>query len=256
MRSATPKLLHPLCGRPMIAWTVAAANHAGAAKVVVVDGPARVLEQALNGTAELAIQAEPHGTADAVQAAAAYIDPDAAVIVLNGDHPLISASTIRGLSEAHERNGAAATMLTAVLDDPTRIRARRARSRRDGRARRRDQGAGRRHRARAPHSGDQHGRVRVRRGPLLNALDEVGAANAQGERYLPDVLPVLRAHERTVLAHEATDEGVMMGINDRIALAHATAVAQRRIHDHHMLAGVTIVDPAATVIDVDVEIGA
>ncbi len=75
MRSATPKLLHPLCGRAMIAWTVAAANHAGAAKVVVVDGPARVLEQALNGTAELAIQAEPHGTADAVQAAAAYIEP-------------------------------------------------------------------------------------------------------------------------------------------------------------------------------------
>ena len=83
----------------------------------------------------------------------------------------------------------------------------------------------------------------------------MGAANAQGERYLPDVLPVLRAHERTVLAHEATDEGVMMGINDRIALAHATAVAQRRIHEHHMLAGVTIIDPAATVIDVDVEIG-
>ena len=119
MRSATPKLLHPLCGRPMVAWSVAAATHAGAARVVVVDGPERVLERAVNGTAELAIQAEPRGTADAVEAAAAFIDPDTTVIVLNGDHPLISASTISGLVEAHEQGGAAATMLTAVLDDPT-----------------------------------------------------------------------------------------------------------------------------------------
>ena len=255
MRSATPKLLHPLCGRPMIAWSVAAATLAGAAKVVVVDGPERVLEQTLNGTAELAIQAEPLGTADAVEAAAAYIDPDDPVIVLNGDHPLVSASTVSGLVEAHERGGAAATMLTAVLEDPTGY----------GRVVRAPDGTVERVvETKVPGDATEL-ELHIREistgvfafdgGPLLAALSEVRSSNAQGERYLPDVLPILRAHERTVLGYEATDRGVMVGINDRIGLARATAIAQRRINEHHMLAGVTIVDPAATVIDADVRIG-
>jgi bifunctional UDP-N-acetylglucosamine pyrophosphorylase/glucosamine-1-phosphate N-acetyltransferase len=92
-------------------------------------------------------------------------------------------------------------------------------------------------------------------GALLSALEEVGTANAQGERYLPDILPVLRAHERTVLAHEITDPGAMLGINDRRALARARALAQEQILERHMLAGVTIVDPPATAVDVEVEIG-
>ena len=255
MRSATPKLLHPLCGRPMIAWSVAAATHGGAAKVVVVDGPERVLEQTLNGTAELAIQAEPRGTADAVEAAAAYIDPDASVIVLNGDHPLIRASTISGLVEAHERGGAAATMLTAVLEDPTGY----------GRVVRAPDGTVERVVETKVQGDATELELHIREistgvfafdgGPLLAALSEVRSSNAQGERYLPDVLPIIRAHERTVLAHEATDRGVMVGINDRVGLARATAIAQRRINEHHMLAGVTIVDPVATVIDADVRIG-
>ncbi len=255
MRSATPKLLHPLCGRPMIAWSVAAATHAGAARVVVVDGPERDLEQTLNGTAELAIQAEPRGTADAVEAAAAYIEPDASVIVLNGDHPLISASTISGLAAAHEQGGAAATMLTAVLEDPTGY----------GRVVRAPDGTVERV-VETKVAGDatelelhireiNTGVFAFDGGPLLAALREVRSSNVQGERYLPDVLPILRSHERTVLAHEATDPGVMVGINDRVALARATAIAQRRINERHMLAGVTIVDPAATVIDADVQIG-
>jgi len=91
-------------------------------------------------------------------------------------------------------------------------------------------------------------------GALLTALEEVASDNAQGELYLPDVLPALRAHERTVLAHEISDPAETLGINDRVALAEITALAQRRVHEQHMLAGVTIVDPASTVIDVDVEI--
>ena len=245
MRSATPKLLHPLCGRPMIAWSVAAASGGRRRRRWSSStAPRACSSRRSNGTAELAIQAEPRGTADAVQAAAAYIEPDAAVIVLNGDHPLISASTIRGLADAHERNGAAATMLTAVLEDPTGY----------GRVVRGPDGTVERVvETKAPGDATEL-ELHIREintgvfafdgGALLEALDEVGTANAQGERYLPDVLPVLRAHERTVLAHEATDRGVMIGINDRVALARATAIAQRRIHEHHMLAGVTIVDPA------------
>ena len=89
---------------------------------------------------------------------------------------------------------------------------------------------------------------------LIAALDEVRSDNAQGELYLPDVLPIMRARERSVLAYEI-DDASELGVNDRVGLAAVRAVAQRRIHERHMLAGVTIVDPATTVIDVDVRIG-
>jgi bifunctional UDP-N-acetylglucosamine pyrophosphorylase/glucosamine-1-phosphate N-acetyltransferase len=92
-------------------------------------------------------------------------------------------------------------------------------------------------------------------GTLLSALAEVGTGNAQGEYYLPDVLPVLRRHERTVGAFEVDDPAITHGVNDRIGLAAVTALAQRRINEAHMAAGVTIVNPAATAIDVDVAIG-
>jgi len=119
MRSETPKLLHPICGRPMIGWAVAAAGEAGAGKVVVVEGPGRELEPVLDGRVEFAIQERPLGTGDAVKAAASQIEPDQTVIVLYGDVPLITAETIRGLADAHARSGAAATITTAVLDDPS-----------------------------------------------------------------------------------------------------------------------------------------
>jgi bifunctional UDP-N-acetylglucosamine pyrophosphorylase/glucosamine-1-phosphate N-acetyltransferase len=91
---------------------------------------------------------------------------------------------------------------------------------------------------------------------LMAALAEVRADNAQGELYLPDVLPILREHERTVIAHQLSDPREILQINDRRQLADVTAVAQRQIHERHMLAGVTIVNPAATVIDAGVEIAA
>jgi len=119
MRSATPKLLHTLCGRPMIAWPVAAAREAGADRVIVVDGPTRRLGECLDEHVEVAIQERPLGTADAVKAAASQITPGQTVIVLNGDHPLITARTLRELSEAHAQSGAAATVATAMLEDPS-----------------------------------------------------------------------------------------------------------------------------------------
>ncbi len=118
MRSATPKLLHPLCGRPMIGWPVAAAREAGAGKVVVVDGPERPLGSALDREVEIVIQEQPRGTADAVRAAAGHISPSGPVVVLNGDVPLISPETLRELVQAHERDGAAATMATVDARGP------------------------------------------------------------------------------------------------------------------------------------------
>jgi bifunctional UDP-N-acetylglucosamine pyrophosphorylase/glucosamine-1-phosphate N-acetyltransferase len=260
MRSATPKLLHPLCGRPMIAWPIAAAREAGAGKVVVVDGPARALAPALeqldgDGEIAIAVQEQPLGTADAVRAAAAHIDGATAAIVVNGDHPLIFGQTIRALADAHEREGAGATLATAVFEDPTGY----------GRVVRAPDGTIERV-VETKNPGDASelelhireintGLIAFDGGALLDALAEVESDNAQREMYLPDVIPILRRHERSVVAFEVDDPDIMVGVNDRIALARARELAQKRIADRHMAAGVTIVDPASTVIDADVTIG-
>jgi bifunctional UDP-N-acetylglucosamine pyrophosphorylase / glucosamine-1-phosphate N-acetyltransferase len=253
MRSATPKLLHPICGRPLIAWPVEAARHAGAERIVVIDGPGRRLEDFVAG-ATFAVQHRPLGTADAVKAARSYIPAGSTVIVMNGDHPLITARTIEGLVDAHDRSGAAATVATAMLEDPSGY----------GRVVRAPDGTVERVvETKAPGDASElelqireinTGLYAFEGQALLAALEEVGSDNAQGELYLPDVLPILRAHERSVLAHEISDSGEL-GVNDRFGLAKVTALAQLRIHEGHMRSGVTIVDPQCTVIDVDVRIG-
>jgi bifunctional UDP-N-acetylglucosamine pyrophosphorylase / glucosamine-1-phosphate N-acetyltransferase len=256
MRSATPKLLHPLCGRPMIAWPVAAAREAGAATVVVVDSPERPLAAVLAEDVEVAVQQRPLGTADAVKAAAAQIGPEDTVIVINGDVPLITAETIRALADAHARSGAAATMATAVLDDPSGY----------GRVVRAPDGTIEKVvETKTPGDASElelhirevnTGVFAFEGAALLAALEEVTANNAQGEHYLPDVLPAIRRRERSVLAFELDDAALTLGVNDRRDLGAVTAVAQRRINEAHMAAGVTLVKPDAAVIDVDVEIGA
>src|ERR1700682_1971782 len=120
MVSGKPKVLHEVCGSPMVLWPVLAALEAGAGKVVVVDSPARALQQVLPAGVELAVQETPNGTGGAVLAALAQLDsdPDAPIVVLSGDVPLVGAAAIAELIEAHRSSGAAATMLSANLDDP------------------------------------------------------------------------------------------------------------------------------------------
>jgi len=255
MRSATPKVLHELCGRAMVLWPVAAALQAGAGKVVVVDSPARALEAVLPEGVGLAVQPQPNGTGGAVVAAAAEIDPGAAVVVLSGDVPLVSAQAIAELLAAHAAAGTPASMATTVLADPTGY----GRVVRDG--------AGNVTRVvETKEAGDatpEELQIReVNSGiyvfdgdALVGALPRLSADNAQGELYLPQVLDVLRGDGHAVAAHAVDDPGLLLGINDRVALAQVRARAQRAIHERHMRAGVTIVDPAATAIDVDVEIG-
>ena len=257
MRSATPKLLHPLCGRAMIEWPVAAARAAGAHRIVVVDSPERRLAEVLGDPGDIVIAVQEHadGTAGAVRAAAEHIERDRPVVVLAGDVPLIRPETIARLVAAHERDGAAATIATAVLEDPRGY----------GRVVRAPDGTVERV-VETKAAGDAtelelHIRE-VNTGifafdgeALLDALGRVRAENAQGEYYLPDVLPILRADEHTVVAYELEDARETLGINDRVALAEVRALAQAGIHDALMRSGVTIVDPATTVIDVGVEIG-
>jgi bifunctional UDP-N-acetylglucosamine pyrophosphorylase/glucosamine-1-phosphate N-acetyltransferase len=257
MRSATPKVLHPLCGRPLLQWPIAAARAAGAAKVVVVGGPDGALADALpdGDDVVLAVQQEPRGTADAVLAAAAELDRDAPVLVLSGDVPLLTGEALRALAAAHAQRGAAATMLTMVLGDPSGY----------GRVVRGPDGAVERV-VETKKPGDATPQeLEIREvnggiyafdgGKLLDALAQVTPDNAQGELYLPDVLPLLRARDEVVAAHLVDDTTLALGINDQADLAAVRAIAQRRIHARLLESGVTIVDPASTAIDADVEVG-
>ena len=256
MRSATPKVLHEICGRPMIEWTVQAALDGGAGRVVVIDGPQRALEGRLPEGVDVAIQEEPRGTGDAVRAARKLLDAQAPVLVTAGDVPLLTGEVLAGLAEAHAQAGAAATMATMELDDPSGY----------GRVVRGPDGSVERvvETKRPGDASEQELALReVNTGlfafdatALLDALDEVRPDNVQGEYYLPDVIPVLRDQGRPVAAFPVTDPGVLLGVNDRADLADVRALAQRRIHESHMKAGVTIVDPATTLIDAGVELEA
>jgi bifunctional UDP-N-acetylglucosamine pyrophosphorylase / glucosamine-1-phosphate N-acetyltransferase len=255
MRSTVQKLLHPLCGRAIIQWPVAAARAAGAGKIVVVDGPERRLQEALDGTVTLVVQERPLGTADALRSAMGEVGEDDTVVVVTGDAPLIRPETLRALVDSHEASGAAGTIVTMTLEDPSGY----------GRVVRAPDGTVERVvETKAPGDASElelhirevsTGMFAFDGGALAGALAEVRADNAQGEHYLPDVLPILRAHERTVEAFVLSDPDELLGINDRVQLAEVTAVAQRQIHERHMRAGVTIVNPAATVIDTEVTIG-
>jgi bifunctional UDP-N-acetylglucosamine pyrophosphorylase/glucosamine-1-phosphate N-acetyltransferase len=256
MRSPLPKVLHPICGRPMVGWPVRAALDAGAHRVVVVGGPDRALEPHLPEGVDLAVQREARGTGDAVHSAAAHIDPDRPVVVLAGDVPLITPATIAGLVDAHAAAGAAVTVLTMRLDDPAGY----------GRVVRDEAGEVLRVvETKAP--GDatpaelaidevNTGVLCFDGAALLDVLGRLSADNAQGELYLPDAIGVLRGDGRRAAAHRTDDASVCLGVNDQADLAEVRAIAQRRVIAAHLEAGVTVVDPARTVIDVDAAIGA
>jgi bifunctional UDP-N-acetylglucosamine pyrophosphorylase / glucosamine-1-phosphate N-acetyltransferase len=263
MRSDTPKVLHDLCGRPMLLWPVLAALQAGAGRVVVVDSPERALAPVLPDGVELAVQERPNGTGGAAAAAMAKLDSEAPggsesrapVVILSGDVPLVSAEAISALVQAHRKGGAAVTMATTYLEDPAGY----------GRVVRGSDGSVVRvvETKRAGDASEEELAIReVNTGifafdaeALRGALPRLHAENAQGELYLPQALEVIREQGMTVAAYVVEDRRVVLGVNDRVALAQLRRLAQDAIHERHMRAGVAIVDPAATVIDVDVEIG-
>jgi bifunctional UDP-N-acetylglucosamine pyrophosphorylase/glucosamine-1-phosphate N-acetyltransferase len=254
MRSEVPKVLHDLCGRPMIGWPVAAARAAGAGRIVVVQGNDGALHGRLDEDVELVVQPRPDGTGGAVRAAREHLG-EGVVLVVNGDVPLVTADALRALADAHGRAGAAATIATMVLDDATGY----------GRVVRGPDGSVA-HVVETKSRGDATAEELAIRevnagvyafdaAALRTALDDLRADNAQGEYYLPDVLPLLREAGATVAAHVVADPTLLLGINDRVELARVRALAQRRIIEAHQRAGVTVVDPASTVIEAGVVLG-
>ena len=247
MRSAVPKHLHPLLGRRMVDWVVEAARSLGADPLVVVAGPSAASE--FHGV-EVAIQAEPLGTGDAVRSARAALEGRADdVLVLSGDTPLLRPGLLRELVAAHRGDGAVATVLSFEPDD----------ARSYGRVLRNAEGG----LAAIVEAGDatpEQLEVRevnssiyvFRAERLWQVLDRLTPHNVQGELYLTDSVGFLVADGDRVAVHKGGDPVETEGVNTRAELADAAATLRDRINEAHMLAGVTIVDPATTWIEAEV----
>lgn len=258
MRSRTPKVLHELAGRPLVGWPIAAAQDAGAEQVVVVGSPGGTLDAliAAAGPAVVgAVQEDADGTAGAVLAGLPALSSVDTVVVVPGDAPLVDGPTIRDLVERHEARGAAATVLGAELADPAGY----------GRLVRDEQGdllrivetkaAGDATEAELAIREVNAGVYAFDAARLPGALAQIGTDNAQGERYLPDVLAVLREAGGAIGAVTAADPDVVLGVNDRWQLAHVAGIARTRLLRAHAEAGVTFLDPGSVLVDVDVRIG-
>lgn len=264
MRSSRPKPLHLLCGRPMLMHVLDSLTTCGTDRVVVVVGhgadrvTSKLQDLAPALTLEFVEQHVQRGTGDAVSVGMTAIPDDdelgvdGDVLVLPGDTPLLRPETIQSLVDAHRTSGAACTLLTAEIDDPT--------------------GYGRIIRGRddmvervVEHSdaSDEQRSIRevctsiycFRRSVIAPALRRLSPENAQGEYYLTDVIEVLRNAGYPVRSMIALDSTETQGVNDRLQLAAAEAVLRRRINDEWLRRGVTMLDPNQTFVDATVELG-
>jgi bifunctional UDP-N-acetylglucosamine pyrophosphorylase/glucosamine-1-phosphate N-acetyltransferase len=262
MRSDTPKVLHPIAGRSMLAHSLHAIAKLAPQHLVVVLGQnhdriapvVAELADALGRPIDVAMQDQQLGTGHAVLCGLAALPDDfgGVVVVTSGDIPLLDADTLADLIAAHTSAPAAVTMLTTTLDDPT--------------------GYGRILRTQdheviaiveqADATPSQQQIREVNAGvyafdiaPLRSALSRLSADNAQHELYLTDVVSIVRQDGHVVHARHVDDSALVAGVNNRVQLAELAAEVNRRIVAAHQLAGVTVVDPATTWIDVDVAIG-
>jgi bifunctional UDP-N-acetylglucosamine pyrophosphorylase/glucosamine-1-phosphate N-acetyltransferase len=254
MKSKTPKVLHEVCGKPMIAWVSGALSDIKVDRLLVVLGNgAEEVHQFLPQSAEVVIQEQQLGTADAVSAAREALEGfEGDVLVMYGDTPLISGEVLSGLLDKHAAGMPACTLLAVAMDDPSHY----------GRIKRDVDGRVVRIVEHKDASDEEKAIAEVNAGvyvfeaaSLWSALAEVGSSNAQGEYYLTDVVEVLASSGQAVLAYDIADQDAVMGVNSRVDLADAAAIMRQRIIERHMLDGVTVTDPASTYIEADVVIG-
>ena len=253
MKSSLPKVLHTVCGQPMLHWVIAAGREAGADTVVAITRPGDGVDQALPDGTVNAQQTEGEGTGSAVLAARDQVDPDSIVIVLSGDVPLTSARLLNELVAKHEEEGATATVLTTSELDPTGY----------GRIVRGNDGGVERIVETKYTDGVAPevlaipeiniGTYAFRARALFDALDAVGETS--GERYLTDVFPLILQNGGRIAAHTTTDVSSAMGVNTRADLAAVQDLAQRRVVDALAASGVTFESPATASIDAGVRIG-
>lgn len=259
MKSATPKVLHDICGRSLVGHVLAASRELDPEHLVVVVGHAREQVAAhlgeVDAAVRTAVQEQQNGTGHAVRMALEELGGavDGTVVVVCGDTPLLTGETLTRLAETHHADGNAVTVLTAEVPDATGY----------GRIVR-DAGSGA-VTAIVEHKDASEAQRAIREinsgvfafdGRLLaDALGKVRTDNSQGEEYLTDVLGILREAGHRVGASVAADHREIAGINNRVQLAQARRILNDRLLERAMLAGVTVVDPATTWVDVTVTFG-
>ena len=248
MRSATPKHLHPLLGRRLVDWVIGLGRSLAADPLVVIASPESASEF---GDLPVAVQPVPLGTGDAVRCAREHVGDAEDLLVLSGDHPLLTVELLTEVRDTHRQARAAATVLSFVPAD----------ARSYGRIVRDASG----NLARIVEAADAtpaelalsevNSSIYMFRGERLwPALERLEPHNAQGELYLTDAVGFLIEDGGTVAVHVAPDPTEVDGVNTRTDLANAAAVLRDRINRAHMLAGATIVDPATTWIEATVEL--
>jgi bifunctional UDP-N-acetylglucosamine pyrophosphorylase / glucosamine-1-phosphate N-acetyltransferase len=253
MRSRTPKVLHRVCGKPMVEWVIDAARAAGAGRVVCVVRPGDRVAEGLPRGVEVAEQHEGEGTGAAVLATRETVD-GGPVVILSGDHPLVTRTHLDALLTQHFAQRAVATILTTDQLDPTGY----------GRIVRGGNGSVERIvETKYPDQVSQ-AELAIREinlgtyvfdsEALYPALDEVPLEN--GERYLTGAFPVIIARGGKIVTQLTPDADIALGVNDRAGLMAADALAQRRILERHAREGVTFLHPETIRVEAAVTIGA
>jgi bifunctional UDP-N-acetylglucosamine pyrophosphorylase/glucosamine-1-phosphate N-acetyltransferase len=253
MRSRVPKLLHPLCGRPMLAYVVDAAREATRAEPVVVYSPATAaLTDVFAGQARFALQDEPRGTGDAVAAGLREVDRDAAeVLVINGDVPLLSATLLRDLIEARRLDEAVLSLVAVDALDPSGL----------GRVVRTPAGSVDRIVEEKDADDEELAIAQINAGIyafdagwLRDRISRLQPSPATGELYLTELVARARSEGRLVTSLDVEDDGRLTGINDRAQLAQAEWDLRTELNLRHMRAGVTMQDPSTVYLDATVEL--
>ncbi|GGK01096.1 bifunctional protein GlmU [Lentibacillus kapialis] len=251
MKSKLYKVLHPVMGRPMVQHVIEQLNPMNLDKMITIAGHgAEKVAEHIGNESEMVLQEDQLGTGHAVlQAEKLLKNEDGTTIVVCGDTPLITSETYQALFDYHEQQGAKATILTAKAPNPTGY----------GRVIRNDRNEVERI---VEHKDAKDTELLVDEintgtycfdnKELFEALQHVSNDNVQGEYYLPDVIEILQSRDEKVSAFQTSDFEETLGINDRVALAHAEKTLKKRINEKHMRNGVTLIDPDNTYISPDV----
>lgn len=253
MRSRTPKVLHHLCGRPMLAYVLEAAGAATGSRPTVVFSPATAaVRDAFADAADMALQDEPRGTGDALRAALAHLPDDTdEVLVLSGDVPLVRAELLEALLDARRLDHAAIALVAVDAIDPSGL----------GRVIRREGGTVERIVEEKDAADEERqvsevnaGLYAIDAGWLRRRIGDLRPSPATGELYLTDLVAFAREDGRIVAALDVEDDGRLTGINDRAQLARAEWDLRVETNDRWMRAGVTMLDPSTVYLDHGVEL--